>query len=332
MNKYLIVRFSSFGDIAQALPSAHLIRENDPDAEIHWLTRSDFYNFVKCSTAVDRIWAIKKSDGAKGLFQLLKRLHAEKFTHIYDAHNNLRSTLTRFYLKLLKPNLKVVIRSKSRWKRLLLFRFRLNFFPKPYVGALSFLAPLKKWFSTVSFPNSFSLETDSTAMVLPKPFPLHNAIVLAPSATWDLKKWPVSHWQSLIKLLPERYFVILGGDKDTFCQEIAAVAKDRVLNCAGLFSWEQSTQMISLSHIVVSGDTGILHVADVLKKRAIALLGPTAFGFPSQPTTLVAEVDLACRPCTKDGRGHCHNKEYQKCMRDIRPEQVIKLLKLLENK
>ena len=75
--------------------------------------------------------------------------------------------------------------------------------------------------------------------------------------------------------------------------------------------------------IVISGDTGFLHDADLFHTKAIALMGPTAFGYPTGKQVEVIEVDLPCRPCTKDGHGKCKQSTWQKCMVDILPKRVV---------
>ena len=73
---------------------------------------------------------------------------------------------------------------------------------------------------------------------------------------------------------------------------------------------------------MISADTGALHIADLFGRQAIALMGPTAFGLVARPTSVVLSVPLDCRPCSKDGRGRCSQKIYQRCMVEITPAQV----------
>jgi heptosyltransferase-2 len=93
---------------------------------------------------------------------------------------------------------------------------------------------------------------------------------------------------------------------------------------AGKLSLMESMGIVKKSNLVISADTGIIHVADLIGTPGISLIGPTAFGFPTGAHIKTLEVDLPCRPCTKDGRGNCSQKVYQKCMVDITPEMVVK--------
>ncbi|MDE6450834.1 MAG: glycosyltransferase family 9 protein, partial [Odoribacter sp.] len=172
---------------------------------------------------------------------------------------------------------------------------------------------------TWRFPETFSAKWDSAID--------RTSVTLVPSANWKMKRWPVQHWQKLIDLLPEYRFVILGGAKDSFCEDIKKKAPERVTNLAGQTSLSEACYLIHQSNIVVSADTGFLHAADLFRRPTLALIGPTAFGFPSGPTAETIEIDLPCRPCTKDGRGKCTQEIYQKCMIDITPERVAKRIR-----
>ena len=153
-------------------------------------------------------------------------------------------------------------------------------------------------------------------------FVTKDMITLVPSANWEMKRWPVSYWKELVALLPEYRFVILAGPKDTFCEEIRSAAPERVVNLAGQTSLMESSYIVLCSNLVISADTGFMHAADLFRVPAFALMGPTAFGFPTGPTVEILETALPCRPCTKDGRGKCKLAVYQKWMVDITPQLV----------
>jgi len=80
--------------------------------------------------------------------------------------------------------------------------------------------------------------------------------------------------------------------------------------------------LLTKSELIISADTGLLHVADVLGVKGISLMGPTAFGFTTSNFIRTLEIDMPCRPCTKDGRGHCTQPIYQACMVNIAPTIV----------
>lgn len=328
MPKFLIIRFSSIGDIIQCLGIISGIREHFPDADIHWITRKDMAPILEMDRRINKIWGFDKATGLKGLLHMTKELRKEHYDYIYDAHSNIRSNILKFILSPLpshKPY--ILLRNKKRWKRFLLFQLGINHFEWPFKGVESFRSPLKKWgicrFPETTqawrFPKTFSAKWDSAIN--------RNSVTLVPSANWKMKRWPVQHWQKLIDLLPEYQFVILGGPKDSFCEDIKKKAPERVTNLAGQTSLSEACYLIYRSNIVVSADTGFLHAADLFRRPVLALIGPTAFGFPSGPTAETIEIDLSCRPCSKDGRGKCKQELYQKCMTDITPERVARRIR-----
>lgn len=333
--KFLIIRFSAFGDVVQTLSVPAAIKNAFPEAEIHWVTRKEFTGLIKTHPLVTRVWELDRKAGLLGLVRLSFEMRKEGFTHIYDAHNNSRSRVINFILRPLGffgIGANFIRRSIRRWKRFLLFQLRINTFEQPFSGQRDLLEPLESWGVSRLAPPAPQLFTDSNsrekALELIKDF--KDAIALAPSAAFFLKRWPKEYWQKLILNCPKQKFILLGGPEDAFLEDIQAVAPERVLNLAGRSSLQVSASVVEQAPALVSNDTGLLHVAEQLGKPTIALMGPAPFGFPSRPSTKVLEIDLPCRPCSKHGQGPCVNKfKYHQCLVDITPEQVANELQRL---
>tara|TARA_R110002072_G_scaffold534_7_gene4227 strand:+ start:125573 stop:126553 length:981 start_codon:yes stop_codon:yes gene_type:complete len=311
MKKVLVIRFSSFGDIVQASHIINPLIEKFPDVKIDWLTKVEFKNLVECFSGLNDVISFDKDLGLIGLIKLGFKLSKNDYHLVYDAHNNTRSLILR--LIFFFCGLKVIKREKSRWKRVLLFRFRINKFDWPFKGALSYLKPLELCKGN---NQNWNLEEHKVTL------PYEKFIVLAPSAAWEMKRWPLDHWKSLIKIMKDHRFIVVGGPKDDFCAELEAIDPTRVKNVAGSVSLNQSSYIVKKSDGIVSADTGIIHVADAIGAKGISLIGPTAFGYCSGEHIKTLEVELSCKPCSKDGRGSCSQEVYQKCMVDITPERV----------
>tara|TARA_Y100001970_G_C14107867_1_gene789204 strand:+ start:96 stop:1049 length:954 start_codon:yes stop_codon:yes gene_type:complete len=307
------------------------LRKNHPNSEIHWVTKQEFAPLLDLHPEIDKVWVLDKRSSFSNLYRLANMLRKERFTIIYDAHKNLRSLLISYVLNpfsilsiLFPKRLKWYSRSKSRLKRFFLFKLRINFFDKPFKGALSYLKPLRKNEEEKLFLNKNTWKFSSkvkekvdSLLYKDEPF-----VCLAPSAAWEMKRWPIEYWKKLIEINPNKKFVILGGPKDDFCKKFEELYPDRVKNLAGKFSLVESCFAVFKGELLVSADTGLLHVADHLGKKAIALLGPTAFGDPSGEWVKSIKSDLPCQPCSKDGRGKCSQDVYQNCMIKITPELV----------
>lgn len=333
--KILIIRFSAFGDVVQTLSVPSALKKAFTQSEIHWVTRKDMSPLLTNHPAIDKVWEFERKSGLLGLIKEAFKLREVGFTHIYDAHNNMRSRVLVWILRPcvffhLGPHF--IRRSIRRWKRFLLFQFRINTFEKPFSGQRDLLEPLTPWgVSKVPppapqiFPNT---ESRKKAEEILGSFT--GSVALAPSAAHFLKRWPKEYWKELILLLPEQKFVLLGGPEDSFMEDICTVAPQRVLNLAGKCSLGVSASVVLQAPVLVSNDTWLLHAGEQLGIKTIALMGPAPFGFPSRPTTRIMELDLPCRPCSKHGQGPCVNKhKYHQCLVDITPQQIATEIKYL---
>lgn len=334
--KILLIRFSSFGDVLQTLSVAGRLAEAFPRAEVHWVTRAEFAPLIETHPRVKKVWTLKKGAGFWDLFRMGMALKRENFTHIYDAHNNLRSHLLGMMLngflgwRRWSGRHKFLRRSIYRWKRFLLFRFRKNLFPHPFSGQFALLEPLQEWgIEAVApeVPQLFLPPAQVKAVRAKLPPGFDRFVALAPSAAFELKRWPLEYWKTLIEKMPGTRFAVLGGPEDGFVETLAAAAPDRVVNLAGRLSLNESADVIALSDALVANDTGLMHVAEQIGKPCVALMGPAPFGFPSRPRTRILELNLACRPCSKHGQGPCVNPSFHQCLRGIAPEKVMQELK-----
>lgn len=302
-------------------------KNHHPNSQVHWVIRKDLASLLKIDPRIDRIWEFDRKLGVSGLIKLAVQLKNENFTHVYDAHSNIRSNILKMIINPFGLRTNLITRRKDRLKRLLLFKFNINLLPKPFKSFESFRNPLIKWrisnFYTPENNWKFPEETEKKCLIL-----LNNqhdkTITIVPSAAWELKRWPIEHWKKLVSILPDFHFVVLAGPQDIFCEDIANAAPERVKNLAGKTNILESFCITSHSKYVISGDTGFLHAADLFNKPGIALIGPTAFGYPSGEKMKIFEKKLPCQPCSKDGSTKCKLKEVKKCLTNITPIQLAK--------
>lgn len=325
--KVLIIRFSSIGDLTQALSIPSLIHLHTPDAEIQFVTRQDLSGLLENNPHIQKIWRLDRQQGLVGLWKMIQELKKENFTHIYDAHNNLRSFLIRLGLRASHQ----LVRPMMRWKRLMLLKFHKNYFEMPFSGQRDLLKPLEKWGYPFALPQPPQLflttEEKQKAANIIRQHHLTTYVVLAPSAAYFLKRWPLENWKSLIELNSHLKFVVLAGPTDTFTSELNSFKN--VINLTGQTSLRESAALIEKASSVVANDTGLLHFAEQLGKPTIALMGPAPFGFPSRTSTKILERDLPCRPCSKHGQGPCVNPNFHECLKSITAKEVSLELKKL---
>jgi lipopolysaccharide heptosyltransferase II len=148
-------------------------------------------------------------------------------------------------------------------------------------------------------------------------------IVLQPGARWLNKRWPIEHFLELAQRLAARgsdlNFAILGGaEDDALGRTLAQAVPGRCLDLTGKLSLPEMVEWIRLSELMVTNDTGPMHVAAALGKRVVALFGPTepARTGPYEQIQHALQLDLPCVPCM---RSYCTYFKPLECLRALSP-------------
>jgi heptosyltransferase-2 len=148
-------------------------------------------------------------------------------------------------------------------------------------------------------------------------------VALAPGAAHATKRWPIAHWVAAAERLRAAGFhlVVVGGPDDRgAAQQLAPLAA----LAAGAFTLQETGALLAQARAVVSGDTGVMHMATGVGTPVVALFGPTVeqFGFfPYRARAAVLQRDLPCRPCSTMGSARCP-LGHHRCLRDIAPLEV----------
>ncbi len=154
-------------------------------------------------------------------------------------------------------------------------------------------------------------------------------LILCPGAEFGgAKRWPAEYYAIVAKKqLAEGWQVwILGSEKEAILgMKINALAGDDCSNLCGQTSLSEAIDLMSQAEVVISNDSGLMHIAAALEKPLIALYGASS---PQKTPPLSSQahviwLQLACSPCFKR---ECPLKKLS-CLRDIKPEQVLNQLK-----
>lgn len=156
-------------------------------------------------------------------------------------------------------------------------------------------------------------------------------LVLCPGAEFGAsKQWPVEYYAEVAKyyLANDWQVWLMGSDKDIpACGEINQLNQERCHVLAGKTTLPQAIDLISQASMVISNDSGLMHIAAALQKPLVAVYGSTDPGHtpPLSGNHAIARLGLDCSPCFKR---QCP-LHHLKCLRDLTPQQVIKLSKSL---
>ena len=328
--RVLVIRFSSIGDILLMTPLIRAARERHPQAHLAFLTKAAFAPLISDNPRLNEVITLLPE---QGLASLATAIRAKKFTHIMDLHGSLRTRA----LRLLVPGSWGGY-NNHRVAREILIRFKKNVYPRDIpVPERYFDAARRLGVSPDGGPPEFFLSPRATqeaddwlgASGLPSDRKL---VALAPGAAHNTKRWPAEYWRELVHRLTENgvAVVIVGGPEDAeLGRSVSEAGGPLAASAAGRLSLQGTGALLSRSLALVSGDTGVMHMATGVNTPVVALFGPTvrAFGFfPYSSRAVVLERDLSCRPCTAWGTERCP-LGHHRCLRDITAidvEQVVR--------
>jgi len=327
--KFLIIRFSSIGDVILTTPLIRCLRAKFPAAQIDFLVKKEFAVVLSGNPHLSNIITFDKNAGKKELGRIRQFIKQGRYTHILDIQKNIRSLLIAAGSGALVSGF-----SKKLLARDILIRFGKNIYKE--------IKPVYlRYFESAS---AFGLEYDGNGTeVFPDAtetgkvneiFKQHNIaagipiLVVAPGAQWENKRWPEEGFATAADIFCRQtgaYTVLIGGPGDVgICGQVQDLMKTTSLNLAGKLSLMGSASMLGMADMVFTNDTGMLHMAQAMKTPVVAVYGPTTreLGFfPLPENSRVAEIEISCRPCTQKGLHSCP-KGHFRCMNDIRPDIV----------
>jgi heptosyltransferase-2 len=328
--KFLILRFSSIGDIVLTTPVIRCLRKRYPAAEIHYATKKSFYPILQHNPYITKVHLLCDS-----LPQLITELRAEKFDCVIDLHHNQRTLLLKLLL-----GVKSFSINKLNFEKWLLVNFKINCLPQKHIvhRYLETCKTLDIADDGEGLDYFLSYEDNVDIGSLPQPFS-SGYVAWAIGAKQNTKKFPP---EKIVRCLSFINYpvLLLGGSEDEAIGNYIAekVANEHVYNACGKFTLNQSASLVQKAQVVVSNDTGLMHIAAAFKKPIVSLWGNTvpAFGmYPYYGSATVANIlfemaDLPCRPCSKLGYRQCPQKHFN-CMNWLNESAIAKRVNELMN-
>lgn len=169
-------------------------------------------------------------------------------------------------------------------------------------------------------------------------FLAHGFIAVVVGGKHATKIFPEEKTVDLIKKT-SKPVVLLGGPEDSARAEfIRNQVPDIVFNGCGEFTINQSASIIKKADLVITNDTGLMHIAAALRKKIVVIWGNTIphFGmYPYLPDSIhnryrnIQINDLSCRPCSKIGYEKCPKGHFN-CMMQIEENEILRAIKSLQ--
>jgi ADP-heptose:LPS heptosyltransferase len=318
MQRILIIRFSSIGDIVLTTPVVRVLRKKYPNADIRFVTKKQFSELVSPNPFLDGVFCLE--DGLKALASELKVFSPNL---VVDLHHNLRTRILKTivggkWLAFNKLNV-------EKWLRV---NLKVDRLPDAHI--------VERYLETVS---SLGIEGDGKGLdfFFPANFEQPNNflpsgemsqaegfgyVALVIGAKFKTKQLPVNKLVELCNGL-NRPIILIGGKEDAeVANEVMKQSIAQIHNACGTHSLTESAWLVKQAEVVVTHDTGMMHIAAAFKKKIVSVWGNTIpeFGMypylPESEAAYLAEVkDLDCRPCSKIGFDACP-KGHFKCMNE----------------
>ncbi|HPN36048.1 MAG TPA: glycosyltransferase family 9 protein [bacterium] len=331
--KILVIRLSSIGDILLTSPLLRSLRRRFPQAQIDFCLKERYADLVKGHPYLRRRMILAAPYGWSELCRMRRLIRAEKYDLIVDVHRNLRSLFLR------DRRARIASYAKHYWKRWLLVHAGVNRYQEVVPVYRRYLAGLAPWGVQPDGQGlEFFLFEEDKAVARSRLAefgldPSVRRIGFAVGAGHATKQWPAEQFIALAGLFGEslagrtapRIF-LYGDDRDrTVAGRIATAIGSAAIDLSGALNLRETAAMIAAMDLMVTNDSGLMHLAVALGIKTVSIFGCTTreLGFfPDAPFSRVVEnTGLACRPCTAMGRRRCP-KGHFRCMTEVTPEQV----------
>jgi heptosyltransferase-1 len=328
--KVLILKPSSLGDVVQALPVLRLLKLHRPDSRVYWWLDASILPLLEGDPDLAGLFPFHRRRWASPLrwpeaLTSIRQMRTLRCDWVIDLQSLARSGL---FAWLANGELTIGLDDAREGAR----AFYDLVVPRPsfhthavdwYLGALPLLGiPVHHDFTWLP-PRREVAERVRQRWLSPET----RWIALQPGARWLNKRWPVEHFANLTQRLASDFadlrFVILGGVADApLGTTIAHTVPGRCLDLTGRSSLPEMVEILRIAALMVTNDTGPMHVAAALGKPVVGLFGPTEprrTGPYGQVERALRMTELPCVPCMKE---HCAFAKPMECLRALTPARV----------
>ncbi|MBI5475682.1 MAG: lipopolysaccharide heptosyltransferase II [Ignavibacteriales bacterium] len=343
--KILIIRLSSLGDILLTTPIVRCLRKKFPHTQIDFVLKSEYADVYRFNQHLNNLYEIKS--GKRDELNLLrKKIRQARYDILIDLQNNFRSR----YLRLFSFSRYTRIINKRIFRRFLFVKFGFKLLSENQHVVDRYFETVKKFGVVYDGQGlEIGIPNESKEIIKPiadsKKLSLHDPIVgFAPSAKHFTKRWMQDRFVhlgiDLAKKNNSKIFIFGSRDEVEYCKDIVQMINYKsgsnvAENLAGKTNLLETAALLDYCSVIVSNDSGLMHLAAARKKKIVAIFGSTVkeLGFFPYGTenTIVEAKNISCRPCSHIGRAECPKKHFN-CMNQISIEDVAASIKMMLTK
>jgi heptosyltransferase-2 len=338
--RILLIRLSSLGDVVLTLPLPFAIKHYHPGAVVDLLVRDDLAPIAE-SAPFDHIIPFKrhKHGGMGGLGKFASRL-SRNYTHVIDLHSVIRTHILSRAIH--APH-------KSRYhkqsiKRYTLLWLRLDTYGSPVHVVERYRLALcrtglqvKRVEHHIELPFAQMGRVDEIRQGWDVGWGTPVIGIMAGAARQN-RQWFRERFARVADDLVAHYgarIILLGGEKDgSINHHIRQMMVAHAVDLAGKTALGDLPSTIAALDLLITNETGIMHLGYILGIPMISIFGPAAsqFGFaPIRPQSIIFESEIPCRPCSIHGEGPCFHRDLE-CLNRTTAEMVTRAAQILLNR
>lgn len=322
--KILLIKPSSLGDVVHSLPVLDALHRCFPEAEIHWLVAKGFEGLLEDHPMLKRVWIIHKDEWKKisriqttvaELRTLFRDLRKERYDLVIDLQGLFRSGLIA---KATGAPMRIGFKEAREGST--------TFYTHTVEGGkdihavdryLRIPAFLGCKVALVRFP--FPRSTHSLSLALPVS---GEYAVMVPGARKPVNRWPAQRFGELALRLPIKTLVLGSRGDRVLAEEVVRASQGKAESIAGKTDIRGLIQVIRGARLMVSNDTGPMHIAAAFGIPVFALFGPAnpVRTGPYGKGHTVIRKDISCAPCYRKA---CKNP---RCLDMITVKEVAEIV------
>lgn len=338
--KILIVKLSAIGDVVHSLPVLYALRQRFPSAHIAWLVEEAASSLLMGHPLLDRVIISKRKTWLNNILKpgrrkqalneikaFVRNLRDTEYDIVLDLHALLKSGLL---IWLSRSNRKVGYTKGDEGSSVFLNE-RITPYDLDKHAVLRYMN-LAEYIGAepngYHFPIPIS-DTDKIRVndLLEETEVRGSFIVINPVAKWGTKLWDTGKFASLADRCIREFHlpIVFTGSKDDR-EEVRSIMDqmhERAIDFCGKTNLRELAYLYGLSSVMITTDTGPMHIGAAVNARVVALFGPTApwRTGPFGDGHLVIRKDLSCSPCFKR---RCDNR---RCMLGITADEVFEAVR-----
>lgn len=336
--RILVIQTAFIGDSILTLPMIQRLKQLRSDATIDVVCHPLSAGIFKSSPSVGQVIVFDKRGKDKGLLNLFRFagfIRKRKYDKIYSPHRSARTSLL-VRLSGVRETYGFSNSSLSRfYNHIIEYRSDLH---EVHRNLLLIGFPVEGDSWRILPEISISNETETKINDFISKFKAERFAAIAPGSVWQTKKYPKEKYVKIIRYLLDNSFNIflLGGQTDEhYCDEIAGMFDQRVINTAGKFSITESIGLLKKCSILISNDSAPTHFAMCANIPVLTIYCSTVaeFGFyPYNASGKYISYDkLSCKPCGIHGHQKCPVKTFD-CAYKLEMDRVLGMIEQMISK